>query len=164
MPVSGTPTTPRPLTRDDVRYFMRDLPGFVPNTGVENVLLDNVEFSDDEVERALRFTAARYNAMTPVTRLAIEQVDQYVMLVGASSHLLRSEAIRQLRNQANAQNGDGQPIGIDDKTQLYQQLAQQLSDEFEKYARGIKTQRNMEACYGGLGSGYVSASRRFNGV
>lgn len=159
MAVVATPATPPQLTRDDIRGFMRDVAGQVPGTGVLNVLLDNVEFSDADIDRAIKFTAARYNAMTPISRLAPDSIDLWVMLNGTVAWLLRSEAARQLRNQSTVQDGDVAPIGIDDKQALYSQMAQQFSDEFNASARGIKTQLNMQSFYGGLGSGYRATSR-----
>lgn len=159
MPVVGTPAPPRQLTRDDIRGFMRDVAGQVPGTGALNVLLDNVEFSDADIDRSVRFTVAKYNAMTPQTVATPDTINLYVLLNGAVAFLLRSEAVRQLRNQATVQDGDVAPIGADDKQALYAQLAKQFDDEFVLYARGIKTQNNMEAAYGGLGSGYRAANR-----
>lgn len=159
MSVTATPSSPSVLLQDDVRAFMRDFAGMVPNTGRENILMDNVEFSDADLQRAIRFTVARYNAMTPITFTGENSINAYVLMVGVASWLLKSEAMRQLRNQATTQDGDVQPIGVDDKAQLYMQFSQMLGDEFEKYARGIKTQKNMEAAYGGLGSGYSTISR-----
>lgn len=160
MPVVATPVTPKLLNRDDIRMFMRDVAGQVPNTGVENILLDNVEFSDDDVEKAIRFTVDRYNAYTPMTNITEEGLNRYVLLNGVVCHLLKSEAVRQIRNQATAQQGDVAPIGIDDKMNPYVQLSQIFCVEFDTMAKQIKLQRNMEAAYGGLGSGYQNTARR----
>lgn len=163
MPITATPAAPRILSRDDIRLFMRDVAGQISNTGQENILLDNVEFNDDDIERAIRFTVSKYNAITPITLVTAGGINEYVLINGVVCWLLKSEAIRQLRNQATAQQGDVAPIGIDDKTQLYQALAKIFCDEFDIMARAIKTQKNMEAAYGGLGSGYASAARRMGG-
>lgn len=160
MPVVATPVTPTILNRDDIRMFMRDVPGQVPLTGQENILLDNVEFSDADVERAIVFTVAKYNAITPMSNISEAGLNKYVLLNGVVCFLLKSEAIRQLRNQATAQQGDVSPIGIDDKTQLYQQLSQLFCAEFDTMARAIKTQLNMESAFGGFGSGYANTARR----
>lgn len=162
MAVLATPVSPLPVTSDDVRAFMRDYAGQVPNTGALNVLLDDVEFSDTDIARAIRFTAYKYNAMTPVTNITPEVMNPYVLLLGTAAFLLRSESMRQLRNQATVQDGDVQPIGIDDKAQLYMQASKMIDDEYTQYARGIKTQMNMESAYGSIGSGYRSVARNHN--
>jgi hypothetical protein len=62
MPVVGTPTTTQILSRDKIRRFMRDYAGQVKDTGVINILLDNVEFSDADVQDAIEFTVNFYTA------------------------------------------------------------------------------------------------------
>lgn len=159
MSVVATPAPTPILTRDEIRGFMRDYPGPVPNTGVTNILLDNVEFSDDDLDRSVRFTVSRYNALTPVSNIQSGDVPLYILLLGASAFLLRSEAMRQIRNQATVQDGDVTPIGIDDKHVLYMNAAKMFSDEFLEMAKAVKIQRNMESCYGGFGSGYRGTAR-----
>lgn len=159
MPITGTPAVVQAVTADDIRGFLRDVAGQIPNTGVINVLLDGCEFSDADIQRAIRFTVARYNAITPITRWDVNSLNSWVLLVGTTSFLMRSEALRQLRNQVTVQDGDIAPIGVDDKQALYNQMASQCDDEFLRMARAIKTQQNMEAAYGSFGSGYRSTSR-----
>lgn len=159
MPVVVSPAQTQVLTRDEVRGFLRDVAGQIPNTGVINVLLDGPEFSDADIERAIKFTTARYNAITPISRLDPNSINPWVLLVGTSAFLMRSERFRQLRNQVTAQDGDVAPIGVDDKQALYDQVAAQCDEEFLRMARGIKTQLNMEESYGSFGSGYRSVSR-----
>jgi hypothetical protein len=159
MPVTGTPVTTPVVTTDDVRGFLRDVAGQIPNTGVLNVLLDGPEYSDADLNRAIKFTVARYNAITPITLLDQNSINPWVLLVGTAAFLMKSEAFRQLRNQVTAQDGDVAPIGVDDKQAFYNQIAKMCDEEFMGMARGIKTQLNMEACYGSLGSGYRSVSR-----
>lgn len=163
MPVTGSPTTAPALTVDMIRMSIRDLAGAIPNTGVVNVLLDNVEFSDAEIQNAVAFTLDRYNAMTPVTNLPLANINRFVLLQGVVSFLLSSESYRQARNQATVQDGDVAPIGVDDKASLYAQMSQMADAKFEQYARGLKTQANMEAVYGGLGSGYRGGYRNYGG-
>lgn len=159
MPVIGYPVTTVLPTRAEVRRFMRDYPGPVKDTGVLNDLLDNVEFSDADIDAALSYAVDMYNALTPLTNIGMAQLPRVVTLYGAVSHLMRSEGIRQLRNQATTQDGNVQPIGIDDKHAAYQQWSDWMYNQFLNYARQIKTQRNMEAAWGGLGSGYINTSR-----
>ena len=159
MPVIGLPVTSSIPRRDAIRRFMRDYPGDVPNTGVINILLDSVEFSDDDVDAAIGLALAWYNATTPITNLPQDGVPEVVLLYGAAAHLLTSEGMRQLRNQATTQDGNVQPIGIDDKQALYQQWAGWMREEFKTAVRQIKTERNMRAAWGGLSSGYLSTTR-----
>lgn len=157
--VIATPTTPKVVTQDDIRGFLRDVAGQVAGTGVANYLLDGVEFSDEDIQRALRYTVARFNVMTPPSRDSENSINPWLLLVGVSEFLMLSESFRQGRNQATYQDGNISPIGIDDKQQQYLQMSQILKSEFEEKAKNWKISRNMEAAYGSLGSGYRAVSR-----
>ena len=155
MPIVGTPTTPTVVSRDQVRMFMRD---YAP----KNILLDDVQFTDNELNLALEMTVSAFNTVTPQTSFTPSSFPvhlRYLLLVGTARFLLMSESFLQVRNQATVQDGDISPIGIDDKAALYSQMAAQLKGEFDELTRGVKTQNNMEASYATLGSGYVNVSR-----
>lgn len=160
MTITATPSAPRVLTKQRIRMAMRDIAGAVPNTGVINVLLDNVEFSDDEIDNAIAFTVDWWNSITPVSRNTPDQINSFLLFQGVASMLLQSESLRQLRNQASVQDGDVAPIGSDDKAPMYAQMMQVAMQRFENGAKQVKIQQNMEACYGGFGSGYATFSRR----
>lgn len=153
MPVTATMHRPPRLLMADVRAFMRDYPH-------KNILLDDVEFEQSDISRAMRHVVSWFNAMTPQTNLDVSSFpNEYVLLIGVVSHLLSSESFHQIRNQATYQDGDIAPIGVHDKVSQYQQLALAMREQFEQLCRGIKTQNNMEAAYGHLGSGYTSVYR-----
>lgn len=153
MPVVGTPTTPTVISRDQVRMFMRD-------RAPKNILLDDVQFTDAELNLALEMAVSAYNTVTPQTNLTPSTFPhRYLLLIGTVRFLLMSESFLQVRNQATVQDGDISPIGIDDKAALYAQMAQQLKAEWDELVRGVKTQNNMEGAYTSLGSGYVNVTR-----
>jgi len=127
-----------------------------------NILLDDVEFTDEDVNQGLEFVTSAYNAVTPQTDIMPQSWPphlQYVLLLGVSWYLIKSATFLQLRNQATYQDGDIQPIGIDDKYPLYMQLWQSLKQEWDTIVRDIKTQNNLESAYGYVGSGYANVSR-----
>lgn len=155
MPVVATPTTPVILTKDQVRMFLRD-------RADNNILLDDVQFSDKEVNFALEMAVSAFNGITPQTRLTPMSFPthlRYLLLLGTTRFLLMTESFLQARNQATVQDGDVSPIGIDDKAALYSQLAKGLKEEWDEQARGVKTQNNMESAYNSLGSGYRNVAR-----
>lgn len=158
MSVIATSTTP-PLTLDEIRMFLRDVAGQVPGTGVENTMFDAPEFSDDDIRRACRFTVARFNITTPISNDNEGTMNPWLLLIGVSEFLMTSEAFRQKRNQTTYSAGDVNPVGLDDKFQLYMAMVQHLKAEFEEKSRLFKMSRNMEAAYGSLGSGYRLSSR-----
>lgn len=159
MPVTATQTLTPLITMDDIRGFMRDVAGQVPGTGVENVLFDLPEFSDNDINRALKYTVARFNVITPPSNDPQEGINIWLLLIGVSEFLVTSEAFRQQRNQVTYQDGDIQPIGLDDKQQMYLAMATLLKSEFEEKSKSWKISRNMESAYGSLGSGYRAVSR-----
>lgn len=155
MPVVATPTTPAVVTKDQVRMFLRD-------RADRNILLDDVQFSDDDLNFAVEMAVSAYNGITPQTRLTPMSFPthlRYLLLVGTARFLMTSESFLQARNQATVQDGDVSPIGIDDKAALYAQIAKGLKDEWDETVRGVKTQNNMESGYNTLGSGYRNVSR-----
>ena len=123
------------------------------------VLFDLPEFSDNDVNRALKFTVARFNVMTPPSNDPQEGINIWLLLIGVCEFLCMSEAFRQQRNQLTYQDGDVQPIGLDDKQAIYLGMAAVLKAEFEDKAKSWKISRNLESAYGSLGSGYRSVSR-----
>ena len=65
--------------------------------------------------------------------------------MGVCSYLLKSEGIRQLRNEAMYQDGNIQPVGLDNKQQAYTALASQYLQEFTQMLTAIKIQENMSS-------------------
>jgi hypothetical protein len=155
VPVVATPATPVILTVDQVRRFMRDTPD-------KNILLDQVEFTLDDINLGIEMVTSKYNAFTPQTTLAAQSWPphlQYILLLGVTAYLINSCAILQLRNQATYQDGDVAPVGIDDKYPLYISLYQTLNAEWTQLVTRIKIQNNLEGAYGSLSSGYRNVSR-----
>jgi len=155
MPVVATPATPIIVTEDQVRRFMRDYPD-------RNILLDDVEFDQDDVNQGIEMVTSAYNSITPQTSLSPQAWPphkQYILLLGVSWYLIKSCSFLQLRNQATYQDGDIAPIGIDDKFPLYMQLWQTLKAEWDQLVKQAKIQDNLECIYGSVSSGYRNVSR-----
>ncbi len=155
MPVVATPATPVILTVDQVRRFMRDYPN-------RNILLDEVEFDQDDVNQGIEMVTSAYNSITPLGGISAQSWPpdfQYLLLLGITWYLLKSGAFLQLRNQATYQDGDIAPIGIDDKFSLYMQYWQTLFAEWQGMVKEAKIQLNLESTYGSLSSGYRNVSR-----
>jgi hypothetical protein len=142
-----------PLTTDDVRWFLRDKPEY-------NIILpDNVEFSTDDITRAIRFTVAKYNVLPPITAYTADTINEYVLLCGVCAILLRSEGVRQNRNEVRAQDGNIAPVNLDEKQAQYSAWADRMQQEFDYHCRLSKTEANMESCYGDQSSGYRNLGR-----
>lgn len=142
-----------------MRRFLRDFPiGLVPGTGVENILLQGVEFSEDDVEAGLQNALDRYNAMTPLTNSPLEALPRMLQMWGCTAYLLASESLRQVRNQATVTDADVAPIGLDDKAPAYLKMAEFFWGKWDEMARAVKNQRNLEEYAGGMPSGYAYVS------
>lgn len=155
MPVVATPATPIVVTVDQIRRFMRDYPN-------KNILLDDVEFDQDDVNQGVEMVTSAYNVVTPQTSISPQGwpiTGQYLLLLGVAWYLIKSASFLQLRNQATYQDGDIAPIGIDDKFGLYMQLWQTLKAEWDQLVKDSKIQNNLESVYGDLSSGYRNVSR-----
>ena len=160
MPITATPASPRMLTLARIRMALRDVAGAIPNTGDFNVLMDNVQFSDDEMNNALCFTTDWYNAITPMLgRANQDSINNYVLFLGVVSFLSQGEQVKELRNAMDLQDGDVAPVGKDKNHQLWGQISQLAAQRFEDMTKKIKIQLNMQSTYGRLSSGYVGVAR-----
>lgn len=145
--------------------FLRDYAlGHLPG-GQGNILLDDVQFTPDELTFAVRMAISAFNALTPVSSYNTDGSDfpnEYILLLGTARFLMMSESFHQLRNQVSVQDGDIAPSGIYEKAQAYLALAQALRAEWFELSRKMKDQFNMEGGYGLFGSGYRYVGRRIN--
>lgn len=158
MPIVATPAvnpSAPTITVDMVRLFLRDYSN-------NNILLDDVQFQDTDVNQAMTMMANQFSVMNPISNDTVASIPPAILIIGTASWLMSSEAFLQIRNQATYQDGEISGIGIDDKTQLYQQLSAKLKEEWQTLARGYKTQRNLESAYGFLSSGYRNVGRFHN--
>jgi hypothetical protein len=116
---------------------MRDYPD-------KNPLVGDVEFTDKEIERAINLVLSISNIISRVTSYTITNFpNAYVLMLGVASHLLKTEAMRQLRNEATYQDGNIQPVGIDNKQQGYLQMSGVMQQEFNQLVTTIKLNENM---------------------
>lgn len=135
-----------------VRLFLRDRAEF-------NLLLDDVQFSTQDIENAVRLTLSELNVMPPVTSFTIDDTPEYLLVLGTARYLAYSEAFLQVRNQVSFQSDDNEAVGIDDKYALYMQLQNDLRAEWKEAARRFKDNKNAESGYGSMSSGYANVTR-----
>ncbi len=159
MPIVATPTAAVVVTPDQVRRFMRDYPD-------KNILLEDVEFTQEEVNQAVDMVTSMWNATPPIlnfiTPTTWPQGTEFLLLLGVAWYLIVSGTFTQLRNQATYQDGDVAPIGIDDKFPLYQSFGQQLKADWDMKVQQVKISLNLQGAYGHLSSGYRWVAR-YNG-
>jgi hypothetical protein len=144
MTVTLQSVSPAQVTSDKVRMFLRD---YAPN----NILLDQVQFTDTEIQEAVDFATDEWNSIVPLTGTSIPKS---LLLLGTAAWLSMSESFLQLRNQATYQDGNIASIGVDDKHVPYLQMARALKEEWKTTAREYKKYNNAAGGYGSLHSGY----------
>jgi hypothetical protein len=127
-----------------------------------NILFDEVQFSNKDLCLAIEMAVSAFNTITPQTFLTPQSFPhhlRYLLLIGTSRFLMMSESFLQIRNQVSIQQGNVSPAQLFEKQAQYSALAQQLREEWDALARGVKTQNNMEGAYATLNSGYTDVSR-----
>ena len=160
MPVTVPSTQVRLPLREQVRMFLRDVPGRIPGSGSENLLLGDVEFSDPELDFAKTLAVSNFNSTKPPLRhRAAEAIPLDILLTGIAAFLMNAESFRQLRNQSTAQDGEV-PLGIDDKHGAYLQLRRFMMDEYVQALTAYKIQENLKGAWGGVSSGFDTRLRR----
>lgn len=137
---------------DVVRMVLRD-------RSYNNILLDDVQFTDDDLRNAIRLATGSYNVMSPVTEIAWDAIPEPILLLWTCYWLMLSESFLQVRNQVSVPSDGLGVIGIDDKAPAYMSIANGLKAEAKQAAKDYKHSRNLEACYGSLPSGYSNVSR-----
>lgn len=159
MPVIGTALN---IEDDELQEFVDCIRLVMRDKAPNNHLLDDVQFEDSEIERAIKLAVSDYNATPPETSVEWRDIPEALLFLGSASYLMLSESFLQVRNQVSVPVDNLGVIGIDDKYQAYNQLRGLLKSEFEAKIRAIKSSRNMESAYGSLQSGYSGVSRFSN--
>lgn len=137
------------LTAEKIRLRLKDTPA-------ANILLRGELQNEDElIAEAMEFVVDMYNITPPI----IENVtitnfpNNALMFLGVVWQLAAGEAERQLRNNVNY-SAQGLNAGIDDKFQLYNQLAEQYRIQFMTAVGPVKQAVNMSNAWGEVLSPY----------
>ena len=137
---------------DCIRLHMRDY-------AINNVLLQDVQFDDADVRKAINLAVSEYNALPPESSISWRALPDALLILGVGRWLMLSESYLQIRNQVSVQTDGLGVVGIDDKQQQYIQTMQMLRKDFKQGIRDLKTARNLAGGYGTLSSGYANVSR-----
>jgi hypothetical protein len=124
----------------------------------KNLLLDEEEFTDDEICIAIRKAVSQFNTYPPTHIRLQEQFPDNLnelILQGTLAKMFRGKAFQQFRNQLNFQDG-GASGGVNDKGQPYSQLADSLQTKFRANCLAVKKSLNYNDGFGEIGSDYIS--------
>lgn len=131
------------MTDMEVRIFLRD-------TDPEaNLLLDDFEFTPEEIRTAMNITVDRWNDTPPeIYRMDYDEFPfRSILLLGVASNLLSMAAHRYRRNSLAIQAG-GTSVNDQEKAGQYDQAAARLRDEYLHMIRTKKRELNSNLGWG----------------
>lgn len=140
------------VTATDIRSFLMD------RTTSDNPLLDDLEFSNEDLAQALQLACDKYNSTPPLIdcpRTPDNFPYRYELIIQTAANLLRSAAINMERNKLDVTSQDGTAVQDKNKGPAYVALAKDLSAEFDQRIKQLKISANMEACWGRVGGGFA---------
>jgi len=135
---SNTKGDKKALTEQDVRMFLRD---YDPSL---NTLLEDLEFTSDEIYSAMIRVIDRWNDTPPYVASFTPETWpwKYYLLIGTASELLRMAAFAYTRNELKGQITGG-AVDPDAKAREYSALADRLWQEFSQWMPHAKAELNM---------------------
>ena len=143
------------VTPKDIRRFLRDVPlGELP-APQGNLLVESIQFSDDEIKNSMDLAVDFYNMTPPISNITAENIPyRLILIMGTAAYLMQSESLYQLRNQVDVQDGDVAPTGIYSKGAMYDQMASKLMADFQQKVTDYKMSANLASFYAHQGSGF----------
>lgn len=131
------------LTVDEIREFSSD---YAPN----NYLIDGEEFSNTYLTMCISLAVDVFNNMTPVSGYKVGNFpSKSILLWGTLWHMFEGKAVLLARNTMNYSDG-GIQIPIEERAELYKNLAAGFHANFDTAAKALKIQQNMETGWGSL--------------
>ena len=131
------------LTDLDVRIWLRD------NDPEENRLIDDFEWTPEEIRHAMTLTVDYYNETPPfIGRYDYDRFpNRFHLLQGTAANLLYMAAHRYRRNQLNYSAG-GVTVDDQNKYQQYDAAGDKLWSEYKAWVSASKKAANAEQGWG----------------
>ncbi len=135
----------RYLTHVDIRGWLRD------NDPKANLLIDDFEYTPEELEAAATFATDHWNETPP--SIGYYDFDKFpwrfALLKGTAAQLLLMAANRFRRNELTY-NAGGASIADQAKHTPYEQFGLRLWDEYKQWVSTMKRAMNMERGWGSI--------------
>lgn len=146
-----------PLTIGEIRTFLVD-------TGYgDNLLLNDVEFSDDQLVQAIALPVQQWNESLPRLRTANYTAANFPFrrewLLAAVGHLDLMAAAHYRRNRLAIQTS-GLVDDSKNRANEYQAEGQRLLAEYKEFVRAERYRISMARAWGSIGSDYSTSPRR----
>lgn len=141
-----------PLTIAQVRMFIRD------SCAEDNRLLDDLEYSDQEIMLAMTLPVDYWNEQPPpIGRYTYNNFPFRYQWLNATAGLLMKQATQsRLRNYLPVSGGG---LTVDDgRWREYASLGKEMWDDYRAWVRVNKISTNMQGAYGGFGGAVAGHS------
>lgn len=133
------------LSIDEVREYVSD---YAPN----NYLIDGEEFTDTFIALCMELGVDAYNTMTPRSNFLLANFPgKSILLFATCAQMYQAKAVLLARNTMQYSDG-GLQIPIEERSELYQGLANSFRTQFREAAQPLKIQQNMESGWGEIRS------------
>lgn len=133
------------LTDMDVRLFLRDKDPEL------NYLLDDYEFTPEELRTAMTLAVDKWNESPPVLTThmytTLSFPFRYHLLLGTAANLMYMAGMRYRRNSLTYNIPGGQ-VADQEKYQQYDAAGQRLSQEYTDWVKIMKRSINIECGFG----------------
>lgn len=131
-----------------LRLFMMDTPEL-------NRLLRTKESDDELLTFAIEMAISDWNSTTPLigSKDIGNYPSLYLLMHGAAIQLLKSQGLRQARNELNYSAG-GSSFVRANKSNYYMSWMVNFANEYETKKRNMKVQQNISRGWGGVNSEY----------
>lgn len=132
-----------PMTDMEVRIFLGD------SDPAANLLLDDYEFSPEEIRTAMNLAVDKWNDTPPdINRMDYDEFPyRSILLLGVSANLLAIAAHKYRRNSL-AINAGGTSVNDQDKSREYDAAAARLREEYLHAIRTKKRELNSHLGWG----------------
>ena len=135
------------LSVAEVREYVSD---YAPN----NYLIDGEEFSETYVALCMSLAAEEFNALSPFTTYSLLTFpSKSVLLLGTIWKMMDGKSLLLARNTMNYTDG-GLQIPIEERAELYSNLASKFGGQFKDSAVKLKINMNMESGWDSVYSDY----------
>ena len=126
------------LTADQVREYISDYPE-------ANLLLDREEFSNTFIELCMDLGISEFNSISPRSAFAPGNFpSKSLLMLGTLWQMFLGRSALMARNNLSYSDG-GLQIPIEEKYELYKNLADTYRAQFMETAMRLKISQNMEA-------------------
>lgn len=133
------------LTAQQIREYISDYPE-------KNLLLDDIEFSDGFIELSMDLAVSEFNSMSPRSNFMTGNFPSMsILMFGTVWQMFQGRMALMARNHLSYSDG-GLQIPVEEKYELYKNIADNFKVQFSEAASRLKVNLNMEAGWGEIRS------------